>query len=65
MVTSKQIMNHANECVRLARLTEDIEVREQLFALARQWTAAAMIESGRKGRNRIGGVNEIAPDVSA
>ena len=34
-------MAHARECVRLAGLTDDQEVRDQLIALARDWIVAA------------------------
>jgi phosphopantothenoylcysteine synthetase/decarboxylase len=37
-------MAHARECVRLAGLTDDQEVRDQLIALARDWIVAARKE---------------------
>jgi reverse gyrase len=37
----KKGMAHARECVRLAGLTDDQEVRDQLIDLARDWIVAA------------------------
>jgi phosphopantothenoylcysteine synthetase/decarboxylase len=42
MVIDKKRMAHARECVRLAGLTDDQEVRDQLIDLARDWLVAAM-----------------------
>jgi hypothetical protein len=42
MATDEECMGHARESVRLAGLTDDQEIRDQLFALARDWMAAAM-----------------------
>ena len=42
MATDKESMAYARECVRLAGLTDEPEIRDQLFALAREWMAAAM-----------------------
>jgi phosphopantothenoylcysteine synthetase/decarboxylase len=41
MVIDKKRMAHARECVRLAGLTDDQEVRDQLIDLARDWIVAA------------------------
>jgi hypothetical protein len=38
---------YARDCVRLAQLTEDQEIREQLMKMAREWMAAAMGEDVR------------------
>jgi hypothetical protein len=35
----------ARECVRLAGLTDEPEIRDHLFALSREWMAAAMQEA--------------------
>jgi phosphopantothenoylcysteine synthetase/decarboxylase len=40
-MVDKKSMAHARECVRLAGLTDDQEVRDQLIALARDWIVAA------------------------
>jgi hypothetical protein len=34
----------ARECVRLARMTDDLEMRNELFKMARDWMAVAMKE---------------------
>ena len=44
MATDQECVAYARECVRLAELTDEPEIRDQLFALAREWTAAAMHE---------------------
>ena len=43
-MVDKKSMAHARECVRLAGLTDDQEVRDQLIALARDWIVAARKE---------------------
>jgi hypothetical protein len=37
----KKCMGHADECVRLAGLTDDLNVRNQLLDLALEWMLAA------------------------
>lgn len=37
----------ARECVRLARMSDDPELRYELFEMARQWMAIAMEEEDR------------------
>jgi hypothetical protein len=37
----KKCMSHADECVRLAGLTDDLNVRNQLLDLALEWMLAA------------------------
>ena len=44
MATDQECVAYARECVRLAELTDEPEIRDQLFALAREWMAAAMQE---------------------
>jgi|SRR6516165_12547233 len=41
MTIDQKCMAHARECVRLAGLTDDQEVRDQLITLARDWIVAA------------------------
>jgi len=41
MTIDEKCMAHARECVRLAGLTDDQGVRNQLIALARDWIIAA------------------------
>jgi hypothetical protein len=38
MATDKESMAYARERVRLAELTDEPEIRDQLFALASEWT---------------------------
>jgi hypothetical protein len=55
MATDKESMAYARECVRLAGLTDEPEIRDQLFALAREWMAAAIPRrEPRRGRAYIG-----------
>ena len=44
MVTDEESVDYARECVRLAGLTADQEIRDQLLNMAREWMAAAMHE---------------------
>jgi hypothetical protein len=44
MAYEKVCMRHANECVRLAGLTDDIAIRDQLVELAERWILAAQQE---------------------
>ena len=44
MVTDEECVDYARECVRLASLTVDQEIRDQLLNMAREWMAAAMHE---------------------
>lgn len=37
----------ARECVRLARVTDDPDLRHELFVIARQWMALAIEEEDR------------------
>ena len=41
MASEKECMSHAGECVRLAGLTDDLTVRDQLLDLVRDWIFAA------------------------
>ena len=44
MPSDKDIEGYARECVRLAQLTTDPQIRERLFQMAREWMAVAMQE---------------------
>jgi hypothetical protein len=44
MAADQNGVDYARECMRLAGLTDEPEIRDQLFALAREWMAAAMHE---------------------
>jgi hypothetical protein len=39
MATDQECMDYARECVRLAELTKDSELRGHLLNLAREWMA--------------------------
>jgi len=44
MASEEVCMRHASECVRLAGLTDDIAIRDQLMELAERWMLAARQE---------------------
>jgi hypothetical protein len=44
MLTDKTMEGYARDCVRLAQLANNHELREQLLQMAREWMAAAMHE---------------------
>ena len=44
ILPDKEVEGYARDCVWLAELTDDPEIREQLFQMAREWIAAAMHE---------------------
>ncbi len=44
MASDTEYMRRANECVRLAGLTDDLTVRDQLLQLAQDWIFAAQRE---------------------
>ena len=44
MATDEECVGYARECVRLAGLCTDQEVRDQLLEMARNWMAEAMHE---------------------
>ena len=44
---NEEFVGYARECVRLAGLTEDENLRERLLEMARSWMAAAMGEVDR------------------
>lgn len=52
MVTDKECLDYARECVRLAGLSEDPEVREPLIQMAHLWTSAAIREESQDDPNR-------------
>ena len=54
MISDKDMEDYARECVRLAHVTSDPQIREQLFEMAREWMAAAMREGRRPcGKERV------------
>ena len=46
MASEKECTSHAAECVRLAGLTDDLTVRDQLLDLVQEWMLAA--QQGRR-----------------
>jgi hypothetical protein len=44
MATESECIEYARECVRLAGLTDDPDIRDRLLEIARDWMAAAMGE---------------------
>jgi len=55
MASDREMEEYARECVRLAQLADDQQVREQLLQMAREWMAAAMREEKRpRYRSRSG-----------
>lgn len=55
MVTDEECVGYARECVWLAGLTKDVQLRDQLLNMAREWMAAAMHEGtrGDAGRHQV------------
>jgi hypothetical protein len=47
MNTDKKCVDYARDCVRLAQLTEDQLIREELMKMAREWMAEAIHEDER------------------
>jgi hypothetical protein len=45
MPNDRECIDYACECIRLAGLTDDAEIRDRLMAMARAWMAMA----GREG----------------
>jgi len=54
LASEKECMSHAGECVRLAGLTDDLTVRDQLLDLARDWIFAA-----QQGHRRSDDAREV------
>jgi hypothetical protein len=42
MATAQECVDYAQQCVRLAEVTGDSELRDHLLTLARDWMATAM-----------------------
>jgi hypothetical protein len=55
MATESECIEYARECVRLAGLTDDPDIRDRLLEIARDWMAAAMGEDASM---------EAAPSIS-
>ena len=48
MTTDQECVNYARECVRLAELTKDLQLRDHLVKIARAWMATAMREDAQE-----------------
>ena len=65
--TDDECVSYARDCVRLAGLAKDEQLREQLLNMAREWMAAAMHErkapesksASTIGRPPVGGAANI------
>jgi hypothetical protein len=55
VLTDEECVGYSRECVRLAGLTTDSKIREQLLRMAREWMATAMHEAptGSKDRSPV------------
>jgi hypothetical protein len=53
---------HADECVRLARLTDDLIVRDQLLDLAQEWMVAARRARGPSDDTRVVSLHKTLGD---
>jgi hypothetical protein len=51
MASYQECMRHADECVRLAAMTDDTTVRDQIIELARGWMRTAL--GARNGEARV------------
>jgi len=61
MISDKECVGYARDCVRLAGLTEDPELREWLLERAREWMASAMCEPGSPLGSKPGEPQRPAP----
>jgi hypothetical protein len=61
MATDKSMAGYARDCIRLAGLTSDPEIREQLLKMAGQWTEAA---SGNKQQQAATQAPQASANIS-
>jgi len=45
MTTDQEYVDYARDCVRLAGLVQDQQIRDKLLDMAREWMAVAMHEA--------------------
>jgi hypothetical protein len=62
MASEKECTSHAAECVRLAGLTDDLTVRDQLLDLAQEWMLAAQQGRRRSDDARVVPLNKNQDD---
>ena len=53
MATDRDCIDNARECVRLAGLTDEPDIREYLSQLARNWMVAARHEDDARGPSAL------------
>ena len=46
MATDQECVDYARECIRLAELTKDLQLRDWLLTTAREWMATASKQKG-------------------
>jgi hypothetical protein len=63
--SDKEYMCHAAECVRLAVLTDDLNVRDQLVELAKDWISAAQRQRPRGDDERVATLCDKEDDAQA
>ena len=47
MAPDQECVDYAHECIHLAELTKDLQLRDWLLTTAREWMATASKQSGR------------------
>jgi hypothetical protein len=47
MATDQECVDYARECVRLAELTKDLQLRDWLLSTAREWMVTASKQKSR------------------
>ena len=53
MATDQECVDYARECIRLAELTKDLQLRDWLLTTAREWMATAETKRPRAGIARL------------
>src|SRR5215510_16538292 len=53
MATDQECVDYARECIRLAELTKDLQLRDWLLTTAREWMATAETKRSRAGIARL------------
>ena len=61
MTKDSDCVGYARDCARLATLTTDEQIREQLLQMAREWMAVAMHEEKAPAPKAAVGLGEIPP----
>jgi hypothetical protein len=67
MATDQECVDYARECIHLAELTKDLQLRDWLLTTAREWMATASKQSGRAWHSPpqlVGLVIELAMSAS-